>query len=230
MAKRSFDRITNSWMYRACKAVGDVVIISALFLLFCLPVVTIGASVTALYYTVYRKYHKKIDNISKDFIRSFKDNLKNGIIVHLIYLIYSAVVGFNIYFAFFGWGEIRLPDWYIIVSLIPLFPLIFSLPFVYALMARFDNGIKGTLKNSYILCMINFPKFILIWLIVILALAISIGFPPAALITPAASAYLCQMITEKAFAAAIDVERSREEVSLKGEAENTDLNGAVQHD
>ena len=230
MAKRSFDRITNSWMYRACKAVGDVVIISALFLLFCLPVVTIGASVTALYYTVYRKYHKKIDNISKDFIRSFKDNLKNGIIVHLIYLIYSAVVGFNIYFAFFGWGEIRLPDWYIIVSLIPLFPLIFSLPFVYALMARFDNGIKGTLKNNYILCMINFPKFILIWLIVILALAISIGFPPAALITPAASAYLCQMITEKAFAAAIDVERSREEVSLKGEAENTDLNGAVQHD
>ena len=211
MAKRSLDHITNSWLYRASKAVGDVVIISALFLLFCLPVVTAGASVTALYYTVYHKYYKKTDNITKDFMHSLKDNLKNGIIVHLIYLIYSAVVGFNIYFAFFGWGDIRLPDWYIPVSLLPLLPVVFTLPFVYALMARFDNGIKGTVKNSFTLCMMNFPKFILIWLIVILALAISIGFPPAALVIPACAAYLCQMITEKAFTAAIDVENSRGE-------------------
>ena len=220
MAKKSLDHITNSWLYRTCKVIGDVVTISALFLLFCLPVVTIGASVTALYYTVYRKYYKKSDSISKDFMHSLKDNLKNGIIVHIIYLIYSAVVGFNIYFAFFGWGDIRLPDWYMIVSLLPLLPIVFTLPFVYALMARFDNGIKGTLKNSFTLCMITFPKFILIWFIVIIALAICIGFPPAALVVPVGAAYLCQMITEKAFARAIDVESSREE---KAESATEDI-------
>ena len=220
MAKKSLDHITNSWLYRTCKVIGDVVTISALFLLFCLPVVTIGASVTALYYTVYRKYYKKSDSISKDFMHSLKDNLKNGIIVHIIYLIYSAIVGFNIYFAFFGWGDIRLPDWYMIVSLLPLLPIVFTMPFVYALMARFDNGIKGTLKNSFTLCMINFPKFILIWFIVIIALAICIGFPPAALVVPVGAAYLCQMITEKAFARAIDVESSREE---KAESATEDI-------
>lgn len=211
MAKKSLDHITNSWLYRACKVIGDVVTISALFLLFCLPVVTIGASVTALYYTVYRKYYKKSDSISKDFMHSLKDNLRNGIIVHMIYLIYSAIAGFNIYFAFCGWGDIRLPDWYMIVSLLPLLPIIFTLPFVYALMARFDNGIKGSLKNSFTLCMINFPKFILIWFIVIIAIAICIGFPPAALVIPVGATYLCQMITEKAFIRAIDVESSRAE-------------------
>lgn len=220
MAKKSLDHITNSWLYRTCKVIGDVVTISALFLLFCLPVVTIGASVTALYYTVYRKYYKKSDSISKDFMHSLKDNLKNGIIVHVIYLIYSAVVGFNIYFAFFGLGDIRLPDWYMIVSLLPLLLIVFTMPFVYALMARFDNGIKGTLKNSFTLCMINFPKFILIWFIVIIALAICIGFPPAALVVPVGAAYLCQMITEKAFARAIDVESSREE---KAESATEDI-------
>ena len=217
MAKKSLDHITNSWLYRACKVIGDVVTISALFLLFCLPVVTIGASVTALYYTVYRKYYKKSDSISKDFMHSLKDNLKNGIIVHIIYLIYSAVAGFNIYFAFCGWGDLRLPDWYMIVSLLPLLPIIFTLPFMYALMARFDNGIKGTLKNSFTLCMINFPKFILIWFIVIIALAICIGFPPAALVIPVGATYLCQMITEKAISRAIDVESSREEVPSETE-------------
>lgn len=210
MAKKSFDHITNSWLYRASKVVGDAVVISALFLLFCLPVVTIGASVSALYYTVYRKYYKKYDNISKDFIRAFKGNLKNGIIVHLVYLIYSAIVGFNIYVAFNGWGNIRLPDWYILVSFLPLLPLIFTLPFVYALMARFSNSIKGTIKNSFTLCMINFPKFILIWIIIILALAISVGFPPAALVIPTIATYLCQFITEKAFSRAMDVENARD--------------------
>ena len=210
MAKKSFDHITNSWLYRASKVVGDAVIISALFLLFCLPVVTIGASVSALYYTVYRKYYKKYDNISKDFIRAFKENLKNGIIVHLVYLIYSAIVGFNIYVAFNGWGNIRLPDWYILVSFLPLLPIIFTLPFVYALMARFKNTIRGTVKNSFTLCMMNFPKFILIWIIVILAIAISVGFPPAALVIPAIATYLCQFITEKAFSRAMDVESARE--------------------
>jgi hypothetical protein len=77
-------------------------------------------------------------------------------------------------------------------------------------MARFDNGIAGTIKNSFTLCMINFPKFILIWLINIIAVAVSIGFPPAALVIPAGATYLCQMITEKAFTAAMSVESSRE--------------------
>ena len=209
--KKSFDHIQNSWLYRLSKSIGDVVIISALFLLFCLPIVTIGASVTALYYTVYRKYHKHIDEVSKDFIRSLKDNLKNATIIHIIYLLYSALVGFNIYFALNGLGGVKLPDWYIVVSFIPVLPVIFTLPFVYPLLARFSNGLKGTVTNSYTLCMINFPKFLLIWLIFIAALAISVCFPPAALLTPAGAMYLTQMITEKAFAKAIAVEKSREE-------------------
>lgn len=209
--KKSFDHIQNSWLYRLSKSIGDVVIISALFLLFCLPIFTIGASVTALYYTVYRKYHKHIDEVSKDFMRSLKDNLKNATIIHIIYLLYSALVGFNIYFALNGFGGVKLPDWYIVVSFIPVLPVIFTLPFVYPLLARFSNGLKGTVTNSYTLCMINFPKFLLIWLIFIVALAISVCFPPAALLTPAGAMYLTQMITEKAFEKAIAVEKSREE-------------------
>lgn len=220
--KRSFDQIQNSWLYRLSKVIGDVVIISALFLLFCLPVITIGDSVTALYYTVYRKYTKKSDEITKDFMRALRDNLKNAVIIHLIYIIYSAVVGFNIYFALNGLGGVKLPDWYTVVSFIPLLPIIFTLPFVYPLLARFSNGIKGTITNSYTLCMINFPKFLLIWLIVLAALVISVCFPPSALVTPVGAMYLTQMITEKAFAKAIAVEKAREEKNDESEVEEDD--------
>lgn len=208
--KNSFDRITNSWLYKAGKAVGDVVIISLFFVLFCLPVVTIGVSISALYYTVYRKYTKKSDDISKDFFRAVRSNLKNGIIIHIIYSLYSAIVGFNIYFALFGFRGVRLPEWYTLVSFIPLLPLIFSVPFLYPLVARFSNSVKETIKNSFTLCMINFPKFLLIWLIDAIASVICVAFPPAVLLIPTGAMYLIQMITEKAFASAINRSKSNE--------------------
>ena len=208
--KNSFDRITNSWLYKAGKAVGDVVIISLFFVLFCLPVVTIGVSISALYYTVYRKYTKKSDDISKDFFRAVRSNLKNGIIIHIIYSLYSAIVGFNIYFALFGFRGVRLPEWYTLISFIPLLPLIFSVPFLYPLVARFSNSVKETIKNSFTLCMINFPKFLLIWLIAAIASAICVAFPPAVLLIPTGAMYLIQMITEKAFASAINRSKSNE--------------------
>jgi uncharacterized membrane protein YesL len=220
--KKSFEHITNSWLYRVSKMIGDIVIMSLLFLVCCLPVVTIGASASALYFTVYCKYQKRSDSLSKDFMRSFKENLKNGIIIHMLYLIYGAVAGFNIWFAFNGLGDIKLPDWYLLVSFLPLLPVVFTLPFVYALLARFKNGIKGTLMNSFTLCMMSFPKFILILLIAAAAIAISIFFPPSALITPVAATYLIQMLTEKVFDAAMRVEKAREESNEETQSEDTD--------
>ena len=208
--KNSFESITNSWLFRAGKAIGDVVIISVLFLLFCLPFVTIGASASALYYTVYRKYRKNADDITKDFIKALKCNLKNGIIVHLIYSAYTALVSFNIYFSFFGFKGVALPEWYKVIAFITLLPLFLSVPFLYPLIARFSNSVKETVKNSFTLCMINFPKIILIWLIIIAAVAISIAFPPAALLTPVGATYLIQMFTEKAFGNAIRTADERE--------------------
>ena len=220
--KKSFEHITNSWLYKASKAIGDIVIMSALFLLCCLPVVTIGASASALYFTVYRKYQMRSDSLSKDFMRSFKENLKSGIILNMLYLIYGGAVGFNIWFAINGLGDIKLPDWYLLVSFVPLLPIIFTLPFVYPLLARFRNGIKGTIMNSFTLCMMSFPKFLLILLIAAAAIAVSIFFPPSALITPVAATYLIQMLTEKSFEAAMRVEKAREESDEEIESGETD--------
>ena len=209
--KNTFDHITNSWLYRAGKSIGDVVTISLLFVVFCLPVFTIGVSVSALYYTVYRRYFKKDDNISKNFMSAFKCNLKNGIIIHIIYSAYSAIVGFNIYFSLFGFNGTKLPEWYTVISFIPVLPLVFTLPFLYPLVARFSNSVKGTIKNSFTLCMMNFPKFLLIWLIAAAALLICVAFPPALLLVPTGAVCLIQLITEKAFAAVISRTRSQEE-------------------
>ncbi len=220
--KQSFDKITNSWLYRIGAAIGNVVIISGLFLLFCLPVVTIGASASALYYTVYRKYTKKCDSITSDFMRSLKQNLKSGIIINVISIVFIALAALCLYYASNGIGGVKLPDWYSVVAFVPLLPVILILPYAYALLARFSNSLKGTLANSYTLCMITFPKFILIWLIVLVAIAVCLVFPPAALVVPVGATYLLQMIIEKVFEKAISVEENRGKKDDTLESEETE--------
>ena len=228
--KQSFDKITNSWLYRIGAAIGNVVIISALFLLFCLPVVTIGASASALYYTVYRKYTKKcgstsapaVTPIASDFMRSLKQNLKSGIIINVISMVFIALAALCLYYASNGIGGVKLPDWYSVVAFVPLLPVILILPYAYALLARFSNSLKGTLANSYTLCMITFPKFILIWLIVLVAIAVCLLFPPAALVVPVGATYLLQMIIEKVFEKVLSVEENRGKKDDTEDSEETE--------
>ena len=55
-------------------------------------------------------------------------------------------------------------------------------------------------------------------------LAVSIVFPPAALVIPAGAMYLCQMITEKAFAQAIEVEKARDNTDDEEDSANDENN------
>ena len=70
--------------------------------------------------------------------------------------------------------------------------------------------------------MITFPKFILIWLIVLVAIAVCLLFPPAALVIPVGAAYLLQMIIEKVFEKALSVEENRGKKDDTEESEETE--------
>lgn len=62
----------------------DLVGLSLLWLLFCMPIVTIGPASAALYYTVVKVFRHKKDEAFRTYLRAFRDNLKQGIPVTLI--------------------------------------------------------------------------------------------------------------------------------------------------
>ena len=66
----------DSGFMRVLNMISDIVLISMLWLLCSLPVVTVGASTTAAYYTIMKVVHKKTGYISKEFFKSFKLNFK----------------------------------------------------------------------------------------------------------------------------------------------------------
>ena len=65
----------------------DVIIISLVFTLTCLPVVTIGCSLTALYYALEKSVHRDGGRIIRQYFHSFKQNLKMGLVAGVINLL-----------------------------------------------------------------------------------------------------------------------------------------------
>lgn len=76
MMDKLFNADTPFW--QAMEKIFDIFILNSLWLLCCLPVVTIGPSTTAFYYAMLNMVRGEETFVSKDFFRSFKQNLKQG--------------------------------------------------------------------------------------------------------------------------------------------------------
>ena len=63
-----------------------------LWLVCCLPIVTIGASTTALYYTSFKIAKDEGSSITVMFFRSFKQNFKQATVIWLIMLVAGLII------------------------------------------------------------------------------------------------------------------------------------------
>ena len=67
----------------------DLVVLSIVFTLCCIPIVTIGTAWAALYYAVVKTVRRHRSYAVREFWHAFKDNLRQGVIVHIIWLLFA---------------------------------------------------------------------------------------------------------------------------------------------
>ena len=77
----------------------DWIILSALWCVCSLPVITIGTSTAAMYYVTLKMVRKEEIAVTKTFFCAFRDNLKQGMILTLILLICLTALGFGCVYA-----------------------------------------------------------------------------------------------------------------------------------
>ena len=74
--KFAFNIESKLWKFFDCA--GDLVVLNLLFILTSLPVVTIGASVTAMDAVLFRMKEKQMDDVRTEYLRAFRSNFKNS--------------------------------------------------------------------------------------------------------------------------------------------------------
>ena len=82
----------NNGFFRAIGRIIDVCWLNILWVLTSLPIITIGASTTALYYTSMKMIRNEAGYVSSDFFRSFKDNFKQSTIIWLLLLLVTMIL------------------------------------------------------------------------------------------------------------------------------------------
>ena len=138
--------------------IADLIIVNILAFICCLPIFTIGASMTALYYVVLKMVRNEECYITKAFFKSFKENFKQATIIWLIMLFVIIVIVADILVMFFS--GISFPGWLVIGVAIVLILLSIAVVHVFPVLARFENTVKGTYRNSFFMGFLAFPRSI----------------------------------------------------------------------
>lgn len=125
--------------------VADILILNLLTLLCCIPIVTIGASITAAHYTAL-KMHRDTDNyVVRNFFRSFKANLLQGI---LIWILWIVVVALSV-FAYLFYPEGGISTVLKIIMCSMLIFIAMTTMWLFPMQARFSNSIRITIRNAF---------------------------------------------------------------------------------
>ena len=135
----------NSKFFQTAIKASDIVLVNLLTMLCCIPIITIGPAFSAMHYTLLKLYRDEEGGIFKTYFHGFFSNMRQGIVITLLYLLYFGILFLNYQFARRTEGFMRF-----ILYLMPFFALVggLSLCWVFALMARYQNTVWGTIKTT----------------------------------------------------------------------------------
>lgn len=134
--------------------VGDLIILNIMFILTSIPVLTIGASVAALYTMTMRLIRKEEGtSTAKGYLKAFRDNLKRGGLTGILFLAVGAALFANAVILVRGGKGYAEFMKYLFVTGAVFYAAVFS--WTFALLARFENTIKNTLRNALFLAVFH---------------------------------------------------------------------------
>ena len=128
---------------RALAVACDLLLLNLLALLCCVPVITAGASITALNDLTIRIVRQEDEYIVRPFFRSFADNFRKATLLWLLVLLAAALLGV---------------DYLAALSYIPALRVFAVALYAFALLARYETSLRATVRNAAALSVAYFPR------------------------------------------------------------------------
>lgn len=189
--------------YKTLDKLADCLILNLLWLLCCIPIVTIGAANTALYYTTQKVIRKEEGSVWSTYWRTFRSNFKQGTILWIIFLALLLLLGLDLYYAYILKGAISAMHVFCILLPFILMMVITWSVYCFAYIAHIEDRLGTVLKNCFLICISNPLRTLLLaaGYLLCLLLMIFVSFGPMLIfILPVAYMYLIACPTlEKVF-------------------------------
>lgn len=139
--------ISNESLFgRIMTRIGTVIAANLMFILFSMPVVTMGAALAALYHTMLKTLRSKdAINPFKQFWAGFRGNFKQATVVWIITLVLAALGYFNVQICLQAGGFIGMIRYGVYALGIILFT---TLVYLFPTMAAFSDSIPNLARNG----------------------------------------------------------------------------------
>lgn len=149
--------------FRLMGKLFDVVFLNILALIASIPIITIGPSLTAVYYVALKTVRDEEGYVFKSFVKSFKQNFKQGVLLELILAVAAAILYVDTMVTYNWMKEaqdikIRLL-FYALIGFILIVAV--ASVYVFPILAKFDNTLGKTLKLSVMMSIRHLPFSIL---------------------------------------------------------------------
>jgi uncharacterized membrane protein YesL len=169
----------DSTLMRGLTRVADVMILNVIFIAASIPVVTLGASLTALNFTAMRIGTGESNSVTGDYFRSFRRNFRQATMIGLVLVVIAAV----------------LAAWYVVIPGLPFgavvelvlqaiwYVVAFSLAtttlFAFPYLASFEGRTRDVLRNALLLSWKHLLTSLAGLVLIALCVGVTLFYPQA---------------------------------------------------
>ena len=160
----------DSPVMRFLGKMADLMILNVIVTICCLPILTVGAAITAMNYVVLKMVRGEEGYIVKDFFKSFKMNFRQATGIWCIMLVFILIFIGDYWIVMFS--GVSFPEGLNVVLMAVAILLFVVSTYIFPVLARFDNTVRNTIKNGCIMSIMAVPKAILMAVLIILPVAV----------------------------------------------------------
>lgn len=153
----------------------DLLLLSVLWFLCSIPIVTIGASTCGVYAVTMKWAVEEEPKLIKTFFEAFRAKFKKGTILFLIFLALGLFIGLDLWSAFQINAKIRYL--FIVVILAGMYFYLAVVSHVFPVAVYFSYGVKETIKKAFLYAMSNGVFTVFIMIINALPMLLIMAFP-----------------------------------------------------
>lgn len=175
----------------------DVCILTLLWFVCCIPIVTIGPATTAVYYVTLKLVRDEESYTVRSFFKSFKENFKQGVIIGLIMTFLGVFFVYDIYAYFTMGSQITTIVGILFIGIFLMY--LFTLTYVYPLQAKFYNTVPRTLRNALFMSVKHVFRSLLMVAITVIVIVGVLFFPPLFLLSFGLIAFLQSYLLVRIF-------------------------------
>ena len=207
----------DSPLIQSINKIVDCAILSILWVIFSIPVITFGASTSALYYTVNKVIRHNRSHIWREFWGAFKTNFKQSTIVWLILLVFAYVLGVDCIFLYNMIKAGTIAGWILAPFAVTVLFVVMWAIIAFAYIARFKANLKMIMKNSAFFVIRHLLRSVLLAVIFAASVVIFMFLPIVIVILPTLGMFLMTVILESIF------EKYMSDEDLEAEAERNQV-------